>query len=176
MTRVIGKAEPEVPPMPLGRGAARGVVAAMAMSGWRQLAAGLGLVEQTPPEAILQEGVPVLLRHVPEDRRTATIELLHWTYGGVAGAAFATLPARLRRWRITGPLYGLATWAVFQFGIAPALHLSHVRQSGPWERAMLMADHVLYGVVVGTPPVSADGGTGREQAESEAGTATTRDE
>src|SRR5918992_2551412 len=36
-------------------GAVRGVVAAMAMTGMRQVTTGLGLVEQTPPDAILKQ-------------------------------------------------------------------------------------------------------------------------
>lgn len=140
---------------PLVRGLARGVVAAMAMSGARQLAAGLGVVRWTPPEAIVRERVPALLRRVPKNRRVAAIELAHWSYGGAAGALFAAVPARLRdRW-LTGPLYGVLTWLFFELCVAPVLDLSYARQSRPQERVALFADHVLYGLVVAAPPVGA---------------------
>ena len=42
----------------LARGLVRGTVAAMAMTGVRQVTTGLGLVEQTPPDAIISS-----LRH-----------------------------------------------------------------------------------------------------------------
>jgi len=38
----------------LARGLVRGTVAAMAMTGVRQVTTGLGLVEQTPPDAIIK--------------------------------------------------------------------------------------------------------------------------
>lgn len=142
------------PRTPVLRAAARGVVGAMAMSGMRRLASGLGLVRLTPPEAILQERVPQLLRDVPPERRAAVLELAHWSYGAAAGIAFALLPARLRRWRLAGPVYGVLSWAFFDRGVAPVLQLAHARQQRPWERTMLLVDHILYGAVIGSPPES----------------------
>jgi hypothetical protein len=40
---------------PTARGLARGVVAAMVMTGLRQVTTGIGLVDQTPPDAILKQ-------------------------------------------------------------------------------------------------------------------------
>ncbi|GAB3697016.1 hypothetical protein [Nocardiopsis oceani] len=124
----------------------------MGMSGMRQLAVGLGAIERTPPDAILKEGVPTLLRSVPEHRRSAAIELMHWGYGATAGAIYGTVPAKVRRWRISGPVYGLLSWGFFEFAIAPALGLAHAHRSRPYERAALLVDHVFFGFVVGEPP------------------------
>jgi hypothetical protein len=49
----------------LVRGLVRGTVAAMAMTGVRQVTTGLGLVEQTPPEAIIKQRAPGLLVRMP---------------------------------------------------------------------------------------------------------------
>lgn len=135
--------------MELMRSTWRGIVGAMAMSGMRQLNAGLGLLDRTPPQAVLHEQVPELLLAIPPERRESAIELMHWTYGAAAGAGFALLPEGLRRRRLTGPAYGLAIWAVFDLGIAPMFDLSYARESRPAERVVLIADHLLYGLVVG---------------------------
>lgn len=149
------------------RGATRGVVGAMAMSGMRQVEVGLGWVERTPPEAVLAEGVPALLRRVPEHRRKAAIELAHWGYGATAGLAFTLLPRSLRRFRITGPVYGLLTWGAFELAVAPVLGLAHARRSRPRERWALLVDHVVFGFVVGEPlKAPADGASAGEDREA----------
>jgi len=132
----------------VGHAVARGVVAAMAMSGLRRLTTGLGLIQEEPPEQIAREGVPGLLERVPPDLRAEVIELAHWTYGGVGGAAFGALPTAVRRQSWAGPAYGLATWLFFEVAVAPLLGLRRTRESRPFERAAIAADHVLYGLVV----------------------------
>lgn len=132
--------------------AARGIVAAMAMSGMRQAAVGFGMIERTPPDAVLKEGVPALLREVPEHRRTAFIELAHWGYGATAGALFGLVPERLRRSRLTGPVYGVLSWGLFEFAVAPALGLAHAQEARPQERLALLVDHVFFGFIIGASP------------------------
>jgi len=132
------------------REAALGVVGAMAMSGMRTVTSGLGLVGETPPKSIVEERAPRLVRGVPKERRRAVVELLHWTYGAFGGVVFAALPGRLRRRRWAGPVYGVAVWAGFEAGIAPALGLAKATQDRLDERLAFMADHVLYGFVVGS--------------------------
>jgi hypothetical protein len=135
-------------------GAARGVVAAMAMTGVRQVTTGLGLVEQTPPDAILKQRAFALMVRFPRvafvvaRRQRALIELAHWLYGAQGGAAFALLPRELLRKEWAGPAYGLATWVVFEASIAPVLGLEQARKVRPVERAMFALDHLLYGVIV----------------------------
>jgi hypothetical protein len=120
----------------------------MAMTGMRTLTVDLGIVEETPPRAILRQRAPGLLRRIPCSRRRAAIELAHWVFGAVGGATFAAIPEgiRLRTW--TGPAYGLALWAGFEAGIAPGLGLAQARQPRTIERLGLAADHLLYGFVL----------------------------
>jgi hypothetical protein len=120
----------------------------MAMTGMRALTVDLGIVEQTPPEAIFKQRARGLLRRVPRGRRRAAIELAHWTYGVAGGAAFAALPEFLRRRAWAGPTYGLVTWVGFEAGLAPALGLSQATKLRPLERLALAGDHLLYGFVL----------------------------
>jgi hypothetical protein len=128
--------------------AGRGAVAAMAMTGMRAFTVNVGIVEQTPPQAILKQKARGVLALVPRKKRRAAIELFHWGYGAGGGAAFALLPdgVRLRRW--AGPVYGLAIWLSFELGIAPVLGLSQSKHLRPVDRAGLAADHLLYGLVL----------------------------
>lgn len=121
------------------------------MTGTRQLTKGLGLIERTPPEQIvadLEDEVPGLLAHVPAARRQAAIELFHWAYGAAGGVVFALAPAAIRRRTWSGPAYGLLVWAGFAAVIAPALKLPMGGHEGR-ERLVLLADHLLYGAIVG---------------------------
>lgn len=161
---------PSDPPrQPWLRGAARGVVGAMAMTGMRQLAVGLGVVRQTPPEAILHEQAPRILNSVPRDRQQAVVELAHWGYGAAAGVLFGLLPAKVRRSRLSGPVYGVLSWGAFELAVAPVLGLSHARQSRPSDRVVLFLDHLLFGMVVGTPPEAVVAGPAGEFYDGEKG-------
>jgi hypothetical protein len=126
----------------------RGAIAAAAMTGMRAFTVDVGLVEQTPPQAIAKQRAKGLLRRVPRGRRRAAIELAHWTYGAVGGAAHAVLPAGIRRQPWSGPAYGLLVWVGFELCLAPVLGLKQAKKQRPVERAALAADHVLYGLVL----------------------------
>nr|WP_236715125.1 hypothetical protein [Nonomuraea pusilla] len=130
------------------RGAARGAVAAMAMSGMRQLTTALGLVAQVPPELVLKKTAPRTFRRVPVERGPALVETVHWAYGAAGGAVFALLPRAIRTRAWAGPLYGTLFWAGFETVLAPALDLPRHRNT-TLERATLLVDHLLYGTVVG---------------------------
>lgn len=132
----------------LAHGALRGAIAAMAMSGMRECTTALGLVKQTPPEAIFKQRARGLLRKAPRGRRKAAIELAHWSYGSAGGFVFALLPDGIRQRPWAGPGYGLAVWLGFELGIAPALGLSQSRKLRLAERCALAADHLLYGLVL----------------------------
>ena len=99
-------------------------------------------------EAIARQRAKGLLRRVPRGRRRAAIELAHWSYGAVGGAAFALLPDDVRRTRWAGPAYGLLVWAGFELCLAPVLGLKRAKQQRAVERAALAADHLLYGLVL----------------------------
>lgn len=124
-------------------GAVRGVGAAMAMSGVRSVTTRLGLVRMTPPEEIGTHGGAALLARLPPHRRAMALELAHWGYGAFGGVVFQLLPARTRT---VGIAYGLALWALFEAGIAPALGAERDRPTS--ERVALAADHALYGLIL----------------------------
>lgn len=128
--------------------ALRGVIAAMAMTGMRRFTVSLGLVEETPPRAIVRQTSKGLFRFLPKKKRRAALELMHWGYGAAGGAGFAALPedVRLRRW--TGPLYGLVLWLAFELVQAPLLGLDQAKKARPVERMMLAVDHLMYGLVL----------------------------
>lgn len=136
----------------LRRAIARGVIAAMAMTGMRTMTRGLGLIKRPPPEQIAEETVPRLMALIPHDLRDEAVELAHWTYGGIGAVAFELLPSRVRRLVWAGPFYGLATWAFFEGALAPLLGLRHVHDATLVERAAYAADHALYGIVVASSP------------------------
>jgi hypothetical protein len=129
--------------------AARGAIAAMAMTGMRVFTVDMGIVKQTPPDAIAKQKARGFLRRVPRRRRRAAVELAHWGYGGVGGAMFALLPEPVRRRPWMGAAYGLGVWVGFEAGIAPLLGLRQAKGGdAPPERIALAIDHVLYGIVL----------------------------
>jgi len=129
--------------------ALRGAIGAMAMTGVRVFTVDLGLVGQTPPQAMVKQRARGVLRRIPRKRRLAAVELMHWTYGAVGGAAFGAVPDGLRRHAWAGPVYGFVTWLGFEAGIAPVLGLKQATtKQRPVERIALVADHLLYGFVL----------------------------
>ena len=133
------------------RAAGRGVVGAMAMTGMRVVTTELGLVEQTPPDAVGRQrvrGVRALLRRAPRRQRRGLVEVAHWAFGAGGGAAFGALPDAVRRRPWAGPVYGLVLWLGFELGIAPVLGLSQATRLRPVDRLALAADHLLYGLVL----------------------------
>ncbi|MEA2445231.1 MAG: hypothetical protein QOJ12_2523, partial [Thermoleophilales bacterium] len=107
----------------IAHGGLRGAIGAMAMSGFRAFTVELGLVKQTPPEAIVKQRARGILRMVPRKRRRAAIEAVHVGYGAFGGATFGLLPDRVRLAAWSGPAYGLVLWLGFELGIAPVLGL-----------------------------------------------------
>jgi hypothetical protein len=134
---------------PVAATAIRGTIAAMAMTGMRRISVGLGLVEETPPEELLEEGAPELAKRIPPERRAAVIEIVHWSVGAGGGAFFALLPRTLRTRRLTGPLYGLAIFAAFEMLVQPVIDTPHAHRVQVGERLAIGADHVLYGLILG---------------------------
>ena len=126
----------------------------MAMTGMRVMTTELGLLEQTPPEAVSRQrarGLRALLRRAPRRQRTGLVETAHWAFGAGGGAAFGVLPRTVRRRRWAGPIYGLVVWLGFELGLAPALGLSQSKRLRPVDRLTLAADHLLYGAVLSEP-------------------------
>lgn len=130
------------------RAGARGLVAAMAMTGTRTVTAAVGPHEKSPPQAIIDEHAPRPVLELSARNREAVTELAHWAYGAGGGALFGILPRRIRSHVAAGPLYGLALWLTFELGIAPALGLEYAHRRQTLWRAVIAFDHVLYGVMV----------------------------
>lgn len=140
--------KPTLQPEHVLHGALRGAIAAMAMTGVRAFTIDAGIVEQTPPDAILRQRAKGLIRKVPRKRRRLAVELAHWGYGAAGGAIFAALPPGIRFRAWAGPIYGLAVWLGFELLLAPGLGLRQARQLRSAERVALAVDHVLYGFVL----------------------------
>jgi len=126
--------------------ALRGAIAAGAMTGFRALTVNLGLVEKSPPRAMIERNG--LFRMVPRKQRRAAIELMHWAFGAQGGALFGLLPDGVRHRRGSGPVYGLLLWLGFELVISPLLGLKRSKQPRPVERVAVAADHALYGFVL----------------------------
>lgn len=134
------------------RSAARGAIAAMAMSGLRRVSTTIGMLERTPPETILRDRAPGVFYRVPVDRRPVLVEAAHIMYGTFGGVAFGSLPQRWRRRGWIGPAYGLLFWTGYELVLRPVLGLADAEGGRHLHRLALIADHVLYGVVVAASP------------------------
>ena len=126
----------------------RGIVGAMAMTGLRVFALHAGLIREDPPSRLTRKKARGLLRSVPRKRRRVVVELVHWAMGGVFGIVFALLPEAIRRKRWSGPVYGVLVWLGFDAVLAPALGLTERNWPKGRERAVFVADHVLFGLVL----------------------------
>ena len=130
-------------------GAVRGAIGAMAMTGMRSFTADAGLVRETPPQSIAKKRRPSgVLSYVPKSRRRAFVELMHWSVGVTGGAIFGLMPDALRRAPWFGPVYGVAILVSYDFGIAPLLGLKQSQRPKATEQAALIADHLVYGLIL----------------------------
>ncbi len=140
--------------------AARGAVGAMAMTGMRTLTENLGLVGETPPEAVFRQRLSLILALTPKGRRKglkgvvmpgrrrAVMAGAHIAFGVGAGASFGLLPPSVRRSALAGPIFGLVVWLGYELGLAPALGIEHAGKRKPLEHVAFAADHLLYGLVL----------------------------
>ena len=130
-------------------GAVRGAIGAMAMTGMRTFTADVGLVRETPPQSIAKKRRPSgVLSYVPKSRRRAFVEVMHWSVGVTGGAIFGLMPDPLRRAPWFGPIYGVGILVSYDFGIAPLLGLKQSRRPKATEQAALIADHLVYGLIL----------------------------
>ncbi|MGI8312678.1 hypothetical protein [Saccharopolyspora hattusasensis] len=126
---------------------ARGLVGAMAMTGIRTVTGNIGLVHETPPEAIVGQHAPESVHRLAEEHRAALTETAHWFYGALAGLGYRLLPRKIRARRWCGPAYGLVIWLVFEGIIAPLLAVRPARRK-LLGRLLIALDHAVYGIVV----------------------------
>ena len=118
----------------------RGVVGAMAMTGVRVFAQHAGLIREDPPSR--------MTRKKSRGASRAKVELVHWSMGAGFGAGYGMLPEEVRRRAWSGPLYGLIAWIGFDAVVAPALGLKKRGWPKGRERAVFIADHLLFGLVL----------------------------
>ena len=126
----------------------RGVVGAQAMTGMRVFAKHAGLIREDPPSRLTRKQAGGLLKVVPRKRRRVVVELVHWSMGASFGLVFSLLPEHVRRRRWSGPLFGVLAWTGFDAGVAPALGLTGNDWPKGRERAVFIADHVVFGLVL----------------------------
>lgn len=81
--------------------------------------------------------------------RVATVAS-HFGFGGVAGALYAPIGARLRRKRtLVGIGYGIAVWTVSYLGWIPALRiLAPATQHSAQRNTMMILAHVAWGAAL----------------------------
>jgi hypothetical protein len=121
----------------------------MAMTGMRTFTADAGFLRETPPQSIAKQRRPTgVLSYVPKNRRRAFVELMHWSVGVGGGAMFGAMPDGLRRTPWFGPVYGVGILLSYDFGIAPLLGLKQSKRPKATEQAALIADHLLYGLIL----------------------------
>jgi uncharacterized membrane protein YagU involved in acid resistance len=85
-----------------------------------------------------------------EDLQRLTF-LLHYSFGGAAGALFPIVaPRRVPAADGAGVLYGLAVWTGSYLGWLPAIGVRHHARHDPAGRtAMMIAAHVAWGATLG---------------------------
>ena len=125
----------------------REIVGAMAMTGMRVFAKHAGLIREDPPSRLARKRARGVLAMVPRKRRRTIVELIHWTMGASLGAAYGMLPEHVRRRAWSGPLFGLLVWMGFDM-LAPVLGLGERGWPKGRERAVFMADHAVFGLVL----------------------------
>jgi hypothetical protein len=131
-----------MPPDSVAAGAVRGVVGAAAMNVVRVVTVGTGIVDRTPPAALTD-------RTARGSPSPAIVQAVHLAFGAACGAAYALLPAPVRRLPLAGPAYGLAVWAGFELVAAPLLGFPHARRRPLLARVAIAADHVVFGAILG---------------------------
>ena len=126
----------------------RGLVGAMAMTGLRRFASHAGLIREEPPSRLARKQASGLLKRAPRKQRRTVVELIHWSMGAAFGAGYGLLPEAVRRRAWSGPLYGLAVWMGFDTVVAPVAGLTQRDWPKGRERAVFIADHLLFGLVL----------------------------
>lgn len=135
-------------------GAVAGAGATVAMSAVMALAARAGLMGQHPPERIAEEA----LRAGGADRSTEEraegplAAVLHLGFGAATGAAYALLPASIRRAApppISGAVFGSLVWLVSYWGWVPALRiLPPVPRDRPDRQVSMLVAHWVFGAAL----------------------------
>ena len=77
--------------------------------------------------------------------------LLHYAFGGAAGALFPIIaPQRLPTAIAAGALYGITVWTGSYLGVLPALGVRHhARHDSAARTGIMIASHVVWGATLG---------------------------
>jgi uncharacterized membrane protein YagU involved in acid resistance len=108
-----------------------------------------------PPREVT-EGVFDRLNGGRTDASEETLQkstvLLHYGYGGAAGAIFPLMaPKRIGPAVGAGVLYGLAIWSGSYLGLLPALGVRHhARHDSKGRTALMIAAHIVWGATLAT--------------------------
>jgi len=107
-----------------------------------------------PPREVtegLYGQLPVEARPASEDSLQQATLVLHYAYGGAAGALFTLMaPPRLPAAIGAGILFGLTVWGGSYLGLLPALGVRHhARHDSAARSAMMIAAHVVWGATLG---------------------------
>lgn len=107
-----------------------------------------------PPREVTQ-GIRDQLGGDPSCSQESNLEratlLLHYAFGGAAGALFPLVaPRRLPAALGAGVLYGLSVWGGSYLGMLPALGVRHhARHDSAARTGMMIAAHVVWGATLG---------------------------
>ena len=121
------------------------------MTGVRMFAQHLGLDPRGPAGAARpQAGEGAAAARFRAAAAARSSSCVHWGDGRASfGIVFGLLPDAdppASAW--SGPVYGLLVWLGFDTVVAPALGLKRARWPHGRERAVFIADHLLFGLVL----------------------------
>lgn len=148
----------------LAEGFADGSLATLPMSAFMLLAQRMGSMGKQPPERITEAAMDAAgADHVPEPLEKAASALLHFAFGGVAGAAFSAWARRPARWTrhllrrrrptraaLEGAAFGSMVWAASYMGWVPALGIMPpAHRDRPGRPSSMIVAHWIYGAALG---------------------------
>jgi hypothetical protein len=133
-------------------GAVAGAIATVAMSGVMLLGERAGVVGELPPASVTRHALRAAGVDRPSQAAAVLAPIAHLGFGAVGGALYAMV--RRVAPGVPGPplgvLFGLAVWAVSYKGWIPALGiLPPPEDDRPGRPAVMVAAHVVYGLVLG---------------------------
>ncbi|HKV85437.1 MAG TPA: DUF6789 family protein [Ktedonobacterales bacterium] len=135
-------------------GAIGGLAGTVPMSAAMLAARRLGLLGRQPPERITQKVFFRGRRRAGSQKpRNMLATVLHFAFGGMAGAVYGVAQRRLP-WRVspilTGALFGTLLWASSYMGWIPALGLMpHAKHDRPDRRVIMVVAHWIFGATLG---------------------------
>jgi len=134
-------------------GAAAGSVATVVMSAVMLAGDRAGLMGEQPPKAIVRSALQEAGVDRPSDTAALLAPVAHLGFGAGAGVVFSGLRRLIpgAPGPLLGVLYALGVWVVSYKGWVPALGmLPPPEEDRPGRPAVMVAAHVVYGLVLGS--------------------------